>query len=177
MTKLAEECGALHNTSDVIYDVDLQDGSFVFNQKELLAFEQAVLAKRDEEVKRLEQGFTTIGKLLTDANSEIESLQAKLAMQADLIKRMPKLIADSCFGNPPPENVTVSLVCAHICVLRCEHDHFKETGELLFAQPTQADVDNWLQGKKAEWEKGRNPKCATHGYGCGLHEATCKVEV
>ena len=128
---------------------------FEFTVSELLAFEQAVLAKRDENYLTLQEEVEALnGALILSANKvkklegdigvhkfcevqavqlskahreEIESIQAKLAMQAEAITN-----ADVRSG-----------------MIRVR--------EALNA--TQADVDAFMAKKKAEWEKSVVDKC------------------
>ncbi len=95
---------------------------FAFYPTQLLAFEQAVLAKRDEEWRK---------QIAETSNTEIESLKAKLAMQAALLDDIQDYVSGARVPLHP--------------VLQDRLNNFNAT---------QADVDNWLAKKKAEWEKG-----------------------
>lgn len=75
---------------------------------------------------------TTTGLLMTtdrynELITEIESLKAKLAQQAEALKAFQKI----CLVGTPWRELADKALNA-----------------------TTADVDNWMQGKKAEWEKG-----------------------
>lgn len=114
MIAICKEC---NQTS--ISPLNSQGDYLTIEPEELLAFEQSVLAKRDDDLNRLNTIWI----------ERYEQLQAKLAQQTEKLKLLALYVAAN--GDDWVK---------------------KEATETLNA--TQADVDNWMQGKKAEWEKG-----------------------
>lgn len=90
VTQMAEECGA-----DAHYYNEEFDGegrlvpTFVISAEELLAFEQAVLAKRNEEIELHKKNSHAFQNLYLEAI-------AKLAMQFDILKRASTSLGAFC---------------------------------------------------------------------------------
>lgn len=92
--------------------------------------EQAVLAKRDEELQAQRRANIDSVAWVNAAREEIEQLQARVAMQADLLFQLEYREHGYCIRYPSQEAVE----------------------QLLNAR--QADVDASMAKKKAEIEKG-----------------------
>lgn len=125
VTKLAKECGfsTWNFVSGVAHNA---------TAKELLAFEQAVLEKQSAEIELLKgqvkwerEEADRVTDIASRRAEEIESLQAKLAMQAEALQ----LAYQKKYHAIRYEQIETAL------------------------NATRADVDNWMQGKKAEWER------------------------
>jgi len=147
--------------------VDYQD-----MQEQLLEFEQAVLEKRDEEhdslvgqleleIMNLKEGIESYSFRLNKYREEIEQLKAELLV-APYVVYSNKI--ESLQAKLAMQDVALKDLYAQIQTFAVnfgEADFY--TGDALKAiNATQADVDNWMQGKKAEWKKGVLEEASEH---------------
>lgn len=106
--------------------------TYIFTEQELLNYSSSIAAEWLRVSKSEQHLADCLQRVVNKQRREIESLQAKLAMQAEIIKNVNDFFIGAMISLPKALSRNLEMCDSY----------------------TQADVDAFMQGKKAEIEKG-----------------------